>query len=98
VAFQLRINIEAARAENQDGETANCVLISVRDTGVGMDAATLEHVFKPFFTTKGEAGTGLGLVIVQQVVARAGGFIRISSELGQGTTARVYLPPIAAAI
>jgi signal transduction histidine kinase len=95
---ELAISIQESRIDNQDGETANCVLLSVRDTGMGMDAATLEHIFKPFFTTKGEAGTGLGLVIVQQVVARAGGFIRMSSEPGQGTTARVYLPPIAAAL
>jgi signal transduction histidine kinase len=94
---ELVMTIAESRVPIEDGETANMVLLSVQDTGVGMDASTLEHVFKPFFTTKGEAGTGLGLVIVQQVVARVGGFIRISSELGKGTTASVYLPPIAAA-
>ena len=94
---ELVMTVSESRVPNEDGETATLVLISVRDTGVGMDAGTLEHIFKPFFTTKGEAGTGLGLVIVQQVVARAGGFIRMSSEVGKGTTACVYLPPIAAA-
>jgi two-component system, cell cycle sensor histidine kinase and response regulator CckA len=94
---QLRITIEDTRIENEDAESAIFVVISVQDTGTGMDAGTLEHIFKPFFTTKGEAGTGLGLVIVQQVVARAGGFIRMTSEPGQGTTASAYLPRIAAA-
>ena len=92
---QLSVTIEDARMANEDGESATFVMIAVQDTGVGMDAHTLEHVFKPFFTTKGEAGTGLGLVIVQQVVARAGGLIRITSELGKGTIARAYLPRIA---
>lgn len=94
---ELTISVAESRLDNDDGETATFVTISVRDTGVGMDAATLEHIFKPFFTTKGEAGTGLGLVIVQQVVARAGGLIRMHSEPGKGTTACVHLPPIAAA-
>jgi len=94
---ELRITIEESRLDTDDGETANFVTIGVHDSGMGMDAATLELVFKPFFTTKGEAGTGLGLIIVQQVVARAGGFIRMHSEPGKGTSVLVYLPPIAAA-
>lgn len=81
----------------QDGERATFACIEVADTGIGMDAATREHVFKPFFTTKGEHGTGLGLAIVDQIITRAGGFIRIESEPGQGTKVRLYLPRIAAA-
>ena len=94
---QLRIRVEDERMINDDGEPATFVVITVQDTGIGMDAATLEHIFQPFFTTKGEAGTGLGLVIVQQVAARAGGFIRMTSEVGKGTIARAYLPRIAGA-
>lgn len=81
----------------EDGERATFACIQVTDTGTGMDAATREQVFKPFFTTKGENGTGLGLAIVDQIMARAGGFIRIDSEPGRGTTVRLYLPRIAAA-
>jgi signal transduction histidine kinase len=69
----------------------------VADTGIGMDETTRANAFKPFFTTKGEEGTGLGLVIVDQIVTRAGGRIDIDSEPGQGTTVRVYIPRIAAA-
>jgi len=81
----------------KDGERATFTCIEVADTGTGMDAATREHILKPFFTTKGENGTGLGLAIVNQIVARAGGFLRVESEPGQGTTVRLYRPRIAAA-
>ncbi|HEY5754390.1 MAG TPA: ATP-binding protein, partial [Steroidobacter sp.] len=71
--------------------------INVRDTGVGMDEMTRLNAFKPFFTTKGDRGTGLGLVIVDQIVARAGGRVKIDSEVGRGTTLQIYLPRIASA-
>jgi len=71
------------------------VRLSVRDTGVGMSAATLERAFEPYFTTKptGE-GTGLGLAVVRGIIRSHGGAIDIESQLGKGTTVDVYFPVV----
>jgi PAS domain S-box-containing protein len=71
---------------------ANQIVAEFGDTGMGIPADNLERIFEPYFTTKSYKGTGLGLAICRQIVAAHGGRIEAESEVGAGTTFRVYLP------
>lgn len=89
-----------ARASSKLGlAEGEYVLISVADTGTGMDAETIARAFDPFYTTKplGE-GTGLGLSMVWGFAGQSGGTVRLDSQLGKGTTVSVYLPRFSGAV
>ncbi len=89
----IKLRLAPVRLRGNSHGAGPYVLVEVSDHGAGMDEATLARVFEPYFTTKPK-GTGLGLPIVQQVIERVGGFVRVESELGRGTTVRMYFPTI----
>jgi two-component system, cell cycle sensor histidine kinase and response regulator CckA len=98
-----RLSLEVSRAELSEDfvkpfevEAGSYVVISVADTGSGIDEATCQRIFEPFFTTKEVGkGTGLGLSISYGIVKQHGGFLSVSSRIGAGTVFSVYLPQVA---
>jgi PAS domain S-box-containing protein len=97
IAESGHIEIRTGPARSVDEAVGPHLVLSVRDNGSGMDAATQARIFEPFFTTKPEGvGTGLGLATVFGIVRQSGGFLRVDSRLGQGSRFEVYLPDVSA--
>ena len=89
-----RVEIDkASRARNPESQLGPYICLAVKDTGYGMDAATVGRIFEPFFTTKDPGqGTGMGLATVYGVLKQHGGWIEVDTAPGRGTTIRTFFP------
>ena len=86
---------ENFQKNNSEEKEMNFWVVSVKDSGVGIDRSLTNKIFDPFFTTKKEGeGSGLGLTMVANIIKQHGGFINLSSEIGQGTMFKIYLPRV----
>jgi CheY-like chemotaxis protein len=96
ITFETRnVDVDESQTRNRPVKPGHYVLLTVIDTGVGMDAETKQHLFEPFFTTKQAGkGTGLGLATVYAIVSQRGGWIDVKSKPRGGTTFQIYLPRV----
>ena len=88
-------SVDEAQAERRGLQPGDYALLSIADTGVGIPAEMLPRIFEPFFSTKGDKGTGMGLATVYGAIDQASGWIDVDSTVGQGTTFAVMLPAAA---
>jgi PAS domain S-box-containing protein len=86
------VTVDEAGCAGTAAQPGPFVRITVTDTGVGMDETTAQRMFEPGFTTKGRTGTGLGLATVYAVIHQSGGFVRVDTRRGRGTSVEVYVP------
>jgi signal transduction histidine kinase len=90
--LELRVRKATPAESDAGGITTPCALLEVKDDGIGMSEETMARLFEPYFTTKGAAGTGLGLASVKSTVDAGGGRILVTSTLGRGTQVRILWP------